>query len=194
MSLLISDGAGAPKSLAAYESAHPKSVQSSPTHNGPGGNLISPSRVVTAIESPFGLSPINISIDKGTVKASETLLQGHIGPTASRFIFGSRADADAGGNVTGSAYVSANPKDGLCVGVNFNESVGAGVSATATRGPISGSVGKDESKDLLNKNYQVCVTPKQVLGGVAAAAASIGIAATIGDVALEALPFAALLL
>ncbi len=197
MSLLITQDGGAPASLAAYESGHAKSsvAESSPVHTGSQGALIDPSRVVAAIESPLGGGPINISTDKDTVKASETFLNGHIGPTWSKDLFGSSADADAGGDVSGSAYVSANPKDGVCLGVNFDESAGAGVSATATRGPISGSVGKDKNKDLLNKDYQVCLTPKEVLGGaagvaVAAATPSVAAAAaaTIGDIALDALP------
>lgn len=195
MPMMITNGSGTAESAAAYESQHAKpAAEISTANSGSNEGLIDPSRVVAAIESPFGLGPINISTDKDTVKASETFLSGHIGPSLSKEIFGSSGDADAGADVSGSAYVSANPKDGVCIGANFDESVGAGASATATRGPISGSIEEDKDKDLLNKDYQVCVTPKELLGGAAAAAAAsaapsiAAVASTVGDIAMDALP------
>lgn len=156
MSLMITGG-GAPASVSAHESEHDNPpAEGSSTRNdyNKAISAVSPSISI----SPVGQVDISPSSDGG-VTLSHTFLSLHAGPAWSKDILGSSSEADVGAGVTGSGYVSVTPKDNVCVGMDFSESLGAGASATATAGPASGTVGKDADKDIANAHIQVCTGP-----------------------------------
>jgi hypothetical protein len=175
MSLLITGG-GAPASVSAHESEHPNPpVEGSSTRNNYHKAIVAASPSISI--SPFGQFDISPSSDAG-VTLSHTFFDLHAGPTLSKDILGSSAEAHAGADVSGSAYVSVSPKDNVCVGMELKESIGASASATAAVGPASGTVGKDADKDIAGAHIQLCTGPG---AGRALFSAADGLASGFAD-------------